>query len=597
MSLARWFLLIGWVPIVFGADAVSSFRHVRVREFCDASNGSLFAIVSFRPNDGSQVWAWSAELTNRRTIYTSRDSFRNDAVTDLVCKSDGSQVMFCVNQQLRACDVATGNEIWRSKTRGHYGQGIRSHLAADEKYVLLIGTGRQWSRRPVTIINADDGREIGQVQPQFMNRFVWSNNRFAYQIDPFLTDNSPDYKGGAWKVYEISDNQIQFLETVRPTPRALMDSDGLWELDLTASYEYQTTHRFQQSPSQYEMLEADGYRPTRFVSAGRNLSKPVSHVRLAPLGRNESMLLLVVVGLAYVFWVSVLIADGQRSAWPRRIWLDSLLAGGLLLLICTSIERLISGDHILRSPQGVNFVQQNAMLIEHVWFSYFGALAVSLAVITLIRRPKPQYVWFSLFIACALPVLIPPLVLVLGLVLAGVKFGLRQEIECSRSSQSRGLASQSGRSTDTVTDQEVEANAPSGELSLESGQLRQRMRFGIREMMLATAVAAVFIGVGQLSMYLLPYGIALALLIALSLLMTASRPSTWILLAVSLWAAAMFGASDSLLGSTDLVFLATIPAVIAFAAVYGYRIYHNQRAGSAESVDQTLAPIEPVTHW
>ena len=558
MNRSRWCLLIAAVPIVLAAQFLLRYREASVLQYLDRPDGSGAAVVNWKPNQGLDVLAWDRDFKNTRTIHRIR-RVSADHHTTMASDPKGNHLVLTQRDKLLCIDVSDGATLWESD-RLVTGLGARRIDFIDQGRFIAVSLGgkplQDDERASLAIIDAKNGQLVNGGQFNLVSRYLARRNRMAIQY------SRAHERFGQWDLIELRDSDATLIKSFDFIPRDMAPGSDQVELDvaMTVSYRYQDSYldRFRETRRVFaphrptvRTLDPTTFRPARFEHDSPGSS--VADMRVQYVGYGEAVLIAFLIGLATAIWSVFLVFDGQVSTWQWRPVSDAFLLSGLLVLLLVPIQLYESSGHRLES-QPAFYLSGAPTFLRSVLPSFLTAAAVTGCLAGLMWRRRPLYLWVAVFVSCALPVLLPTVAMTGVMMHLGYRF---RDTRNDALSVEDKLAEQ--LSPPDVTDQTLTAD-------------QSKIRFGIREVMLATTAVAIFISIGLLGSFAIPKGCLLAGLIAIGVLVTEkSINSTAFFLCVFM--TVLLGTGHAIWRGTGTgVFAFAVPMFITFAAMYGFRV-------------------------
>ena len=560
MNKSRWFLLLSALPIVFAARQCLNYHEISVSELVESASGEVFAIVKEEGTGVNQLWAWSADLKNRRTLVRSPWTNPSNGLTGLACNSTGDCLVYSVNRLIVAIDPQTSQPLWQVKHMPKWSNSVASVFFNDEKQLMVLGHNKSgWFGQPTAILDVATGEQIISFDQPIL-RLIASQDFLAVQCgEKHLRDGKLTARRGSWDVYQIVENEIELIDTVAFSALDRMPNPRKLDLDISASSmpkdavgAVKPSRTFVAPKTIVEL--ADASLPTQLIKVDGNQRH---RTRLSTLGRGETHILLLAVVVASVVWAWLLVYDGAKSEWTYRVVVDAVL------LVC-----FLSAISIQWNGMGLpGFFEANALsffVAERggLFPGTFSALACGLVVVagfcSLMHWQEPVVYWTACFVGCVMLPIGASVLVVAILIANGSRFGRQLDENSERSPKPR-----------------------------------KRLRFRINEMMLLTAGVALLIGMGRYTYQLIPAGLIVTGCILFSIVLAGFmhwRPVTWIAF-VFTW---VYSASSSALQEThSLTFMATIMLGFAFLAMYGYSIHTDEAPKAAEPALGAIESAEP----
>ncbi len=564
MNRLHWCLLLAAIPIVIAAQFVLRYQEVRTLRYVDRADGSGAALLEVssgvNASDSIEVIAWDADLGNRRTLSWQPALTAKKGLL-IAADTHGRFIMVSRGSGVSCLDGKSGEEIWFSGQELALRDATRLEFMNDDQHLLVIRQAGEDGGSAATILNTESGESVAGIEGRNVARFLARGNRFAIQ------HGRESERFGQWDLFALESDKVRLIESTDFAPAEMLPVEKNVELDVstTTTYYWDTPYsqRFvsgqdaglhrrvhAKHAATVEVLPANQFRPELLRSADSEITNTI---RVGKLGLGESIFLLSIVAVAVAIWVMVLVLEGASSGWKHRLLMDAVAITVLFIVLFVPLT------------QGGGQAEADASALQRISFqrtsvtaffdgpvvAFFAALMMVISIAGLLTRVSAFYLWGGFILACALPVLLPPIAIIFFLVFRGFRL--------TRSTQAEQL-DVSERLRLSVS--EPEQNAPK----------KSKFRFGIGEVMLITTGVALFIAIGQVSFYLIFWGFLLAGVLALSvLLMGESIQATTLF--VCAFAVSIFGTGHRLwdLSGTS-VFVFALPMLFALAAVHHYRI-------------------------
>ncbi|MGB7346021.1 MAG: hypothetical protein WBD20_17520 [Pirellulaceae bacterium] len=552
MNQYRWCLLLAAIPILVAAQIVLRYQEAEVLQYLDRPDGSGAALLRNLSNGNREIIAWDAGLTNRRKIYSmtlSAGSLRQIGITS---DAKGERIAFLHRQSMICIQADDGTPLWKSEPLALIGDATRTNFVNDGQHLVVSTRERHHAEGHMIVLETAAGNVVSSSKIEQVVRYLVKKNRLAIQY-------GRDHKrSGQWDVLQIDKDEASLVKSHPFVPSEML-SNGL-QVDLDVTIQASFVRRASEARKLYskhsptvDLENRTWMVPATFVGKGKFQGKSL---RVDSMAFSECVLLLLFVGLAAANWAIFLVRDGQRSDWQWRPVIDAVLLTVFLAVLCVQLGGTgwMSGQ---ASSQPAFILRSAPIFFQSCLPSLLSALTLVAALGVLFWERRPAYVWAAVFTCCALPVLLP----LVAICLIAMKAGY-QLIDSGDKSESAALA--------TIDDSEDDVVGP-----IAAEFQRRRLRFGISEMMLATAGLAIFFGIGQLGAFLIPVGMLLAGLVTLSV-MLANKNLTSTVFFLSVFIVALLNAGNEIWSEMGTaVFSFAVPLFIAMAAMHGFRLAKN----------------------
>ena len=532
-------LLVFLLIVILGQWTGNSWD-VHWREVVVSKNGRIFTVSKYRGQLGAEIWEWKSDLSSRRHVAELWNFYGR-----LHCSKDGSILVCDTGSSVFAVDTATNQRLWENENSVFR----RVHLLDDDRHGVFVAIeGMQ-----IIFLQVFDIR-TGQIKDKFTDLPIQANDPMG-QVH--LIEDGIAFCGskGQNATVRWTGNEM-FRADLAASKSELAGARTLY--DVGPRYRGLNTKqsRTGELPNgrMVEVQNASADKSCRIMINNDvgNRIESIKRIGLSPNWWLASAIAFVALG---VFWVHLLMRDAVATGMPSR----------LRLLIDLSWITLTLA--FVTTPGLGEFVPDGLIQIRLWHVTAFASAVLVWSIYSLVAGlRKPSYVWALLIGSCAVPVVLPPVLLALWWRKLGFtsRFWFREP--CDQSS--------------------TEDQPAKGE--------NLGFRFGIREVLLVTAAIAVFAGVGIQTAEFFTAGLGYALVVLLAFALgSGNRTAKATVLICSLIALAAV-ASHGVRGEGAWASLHTVHVVLvfSFASVYGYGFARTEVANRAIASESLAASVQ-----
>lgn len=469
MAAIRWgipSLLL--VICVIGQYAANAWPVV-IQRIGASGDGHLFALVHSEGVYGAQLIRWNRDLSQRTNLFelSQRDS-------EIRINHDGTLVA-CVNREtIVAYEVRTGRRLWsknfgRRRWRKNFAGHWITMPVADGRSLLVvknIGTLDQ-----IAICDFATGDLISEVEVDAGTKPQHTPNVF---LDPDRVTLLNEQ--GQYRAYRVVDDRIQAVDET-------VDTQGLGKLGTFFSFARIHGNWADKPIANVALADGKQLRATRGSaikpceiwvedpSTGETLHSDTLKISTTRRDVLNSLTAFLTFALMMLWRIDRL---ENRPNKPRFIDLslliDLVVLGGLMTLPYLVYHGTLVPDEVV-SAQPARF------------FAIAMGIVVPVAFFAMQLATRPFYRWAIALFFCIFPFLIPTIIAVILIWNTRTSHLIRQ------------------RNSNTCTDDSKKE--PLGGAST-------GFRFGISEMLGATAAIALLMGVGRLSFEFIGQGVGVA---------------------------------------------------------------------------------------
>ena len=429
MNRLHWCLLLASIPIVVAAQFVLHYKEATILQFVDRADGSGAALLDvssgYPAGNRIEVIAWDAGMGNPRTL--SRKPMLNAKRRQLIAAdSDGRFVVVPGESGVSCLDGATGREIWFAGQQTALQDATRVEFMNHDKHLLVIKQGEDNRASLASILSVASGKRLAGIAESDVARCLAKENRIAIQ------HGRGSERFGQWDLFSFDGDEARFIESADFAPREMIPVAKNIDLDISTTTKYYwnapyswrfvsgqdaTLQRRVRSKhgATVKVLPANQFRPDILRSTDPEVAKTI---RASVLGFGESVALLSMVALAVAVWVTVLVLEGASSSWKDRPLVDALAITILFVVLFVPLA------HRWSQTEGSTPAFQRSTVItffDGPVVAFFAALVMVAGISGLLTQMRPFYLWGGFILACALPVLLPPIAVIFFLLFRGFR--------------------------------------------------------------------------------------------------------------------------------------------------------------------------------
>ncbi|MCG8648819.1 MAG: hypothetical protein MI861_03250 [Pirellulales bacterium] len=421
------------------------------------------------------------------------------------CSRDGTLLFWDTGSAISAFDTQQGLIRW-SWEKGAANSITNIKLMDDDRHLLLLGRTQQ----DVVVLDAQSGRlidGIGSASRAHIKRYAVQGNVIAVE----------SYDGRR-EGYRLVQGRLHPIESAEQ--RGLIDGGLIDYRPIAGPSVLRNRMRCVLSQTRVGLVTERSDTAASTIKIMDRRSGRTIHQ--AQLGSSAAAISLVLVAVAFVAVICTMLLVQQGVNHPNRG--KAFVDLGVFLLCLSLLCVGVSSDLM---PQEVGRMQAIKVV------AMFGAALSCLLFLLFLCLRSPDHLWLAIFVGCAFPFLLP---------LVGLALLLRL---CDFHSPF--------------------VLPPYGRAFRWS---REKLRFGIFEMLLGIAAAATLFGLGVSSLFLVPLGFAVAVLLLVSILLSLHHTAAMATVGTCSLAIVLFVCGNPFYWTGVLVLIP--PLVFSFLSVYGY---------------------------
>lgn len=482
MNRMHILLALTFVAIAMAGQWTLSYHSERVQQVTASDNGPVFGIIQTSNEEVEELRVWPKDLSVQTTLHRSRDR-----IEGLATNRDGTTIAFLTKGDLIAFDVKERRDLWRIDDLNRRGQGSERiiRFIDDGNRIAVLERVRGTQSTALTILSAGNGSLVGKTfDANGIRAFYWHEDQLLYLDNDQRLFSIQINEGGTLTRNAIA-RSPQELANWRGTPVYLFAS----QQDLPAELRRGTIPDVR--------TERNYFKPVSIQRVDPQTRDVVNQFELSPAPLKIDALRLAI-GLATMFWVALLVRDGRKSEKDSRLPWDLICVVALLHFFCV--------DFAQAPIDQLDLAQLSALL------ALDGAVIICILFCAPLIPNRTTYVWGVSLLTCAAPPLAP--LTASSLLLWRYGWRLRRSGRKSNEQESshRGPPPLHNSQSDSGSDaDDVDAVLP-----VEKDRAF-RFRFGIRQMLMMTAGAALFIAVGWQSLAAFWMGFSLCFAVAIGL--------------------------------------------------------------------------------
>ncbi|MFK8113916.1 MAG: hypothetical protein AB8B91_17065 [Rubripirellula sp.] len=526
MSYKSWGLGITGCLLICVAQWCLQWRALTLKSVVIAESGDVFTLVTTKRPQRREIWRWSKNLASHEVIV-------NEAPfsTRMIASRDGSLLVIPDKTLLTCYKTGTGESwTWRSPDSFDW---LSAQVFFTDAGRFVVGIRQRPGRTRIVVVDSNDGKTHSTNS---LNEHVVELQSRGDQLR-CVTDWSDVIE----LPFDGSRNtKAQLLPLFPSAPVEAAPVEAGWLIHEIQ--EAKAGPVFLSSTNSSTLAQGREHFPRGSFSLVLKNRKTSEQLASASLGLSLPAIkeLIAALSVAAALWVLLLSMHGASSRHPFRVFTDTLVGLGLVLLICTSF---IGIDRREGNPAGLAVL---AALILPAFLSFIFCFSV--------EGDRHLHTWGIVFVACAIPLILPAIIL--ALIMKRMNVRIQSDLPLFRSAFDRGALRL------PFWEPRVQATSEFD---------RRMFRFGILEMMLATAAIAFFIAIGRHTFFMPVYAPLAAMLFLIAACLTRFQAHAAIVAIGSVSVMVFFGMQSNVEGVANPLPVAIGAVLFCFCypAIYG----------------------------